>query len=43
MEEKIELKLEEPPANEKIEEPESGTNLEPMPEKPVKSRKVAGG
>lgn len=43
MEEKIELKLEEPPALEKNEEPEFETNPAPTPEKPVKSRKVAGG
>lgn len=43
MEEKIELKLEETPVLEKNEEPEFETNPEPKPEKPVKSRKVAGG
>ncbi len=43
MEEKIELKLDEPPATEKKEESGTELNKEPKPEKQVKSRKVAGG
>jgi cytoskeletal protein CcmA (bactofilin family) len=43
MEEKIELKLDEPPAIEKNEGSGPEFNKEPKPEKPVKSRKVAGG
>ncbi len=43
MEEKVELQLEETPAVEKKEESESEINQTPKPEKPVKTRKVAGG
>lgn len=42
MEEKIDLKLDETPAVEKNEKITPEQNTEPEPEKPVKSRKVAG-